>query len=221
MSTSETTDQPELSSRLAAFGPNEWLVDEIYQQYLTDKASVDPAWWDFFEGYAPSDHSPVGGRTTSREPATTPVAVPALEPAATPAPSAPTPVDDRDIVILKGPSARVVGNMESSLTVPTATSVRAVPAKLLIDNRVVINNHLARGRGGKVSFTHLIGFAIVRALHDNEAMNFSFAEIDGKPAVVRNHDVNLGLAIDLAKPDGTRQLLVRAVHGLRHLLGDV
>ena len=209
------TESPE--SRLTGFGPNEWLVDEIYQQFLADRNSVDPAWWDFFEGYAPSDHSPVGGRTTSREPATTPVAVPALEPAATPAPSAPTPVDDRDIVILKGPSARVVGNMESSLTVPTATSVRAVPAKLLIDNRVVINNHLARGRGGKVSFTHLIGFAIVRALHDNEAMNFSFAEIDGKPAVVRNHDVNLGLAIDLAKPDGTRQLLVPSIKGAQSM----
>ena len=57
MSTSETTDQPELSSRLAAFGPNEWLVDEIYQQYLTDKSSVDPAWWDFFADYVPTEHA--------------------------------------------------------------------------------------------------------------------------------------------------------------------
>ena len=66
---------------------------------------------------------------------------------------------------LKGPAARVVTNMEASLAVPTATSVRAVPAKLLIDNRIVINNHLARARGGKVSFTHLIGYALVKALH--------------------------------------------------------
>ena len=57
MSTSETTDQPELSSRLADFGPNEWLVDEIYQQYLTDKSSVDPAWWDFFADYVPTEHA--------------------------------------------------------------------------------------------------------------------------------------------------------------------
>ena len=54
--------------------------------------------------------------------------------------------------------------MEQSLTVPTATSVRAVPAKLLFDNRIVINNHLKRNKGGKVSFTHLIGYALVRAL---------------------------------------------------------
>src|SRR5262249_44945732 len=65
---------------------------------------------------------------------------------------------------IRGVAARVVQNMDASLAVPTATSVRAVPAKLIADNRIVINNHLARGRGGKVSFTHLIGYAMVRAL---------------------------------------------------------
>jgi 2-oxoglutarate dehydrogenase E1 component len=60
---------------------------------------------------------------------------------------------------LRGVAGRVVQSMEASLTVPTATSVRAVPAKLMIDNRIVINNHLARGRGGKVSFTHIIAYA--------------------------------------------------------------
>ena len=54
--------------------------------------------------------------------------------------------------------------MDISLTVPTATSVRSLPVKLLIDQRVVINNHLRRARGGKVSYTHLIGFAMVQAL---------------------------------------------------------
>ncbi len=71
--------------------------------------------------------------------------------------------------------------METSLTVPTATSVRAVPAKLLADNRIVINNHLRRARGGKVSFTHLIGYALVQALRDYPEMNNSFAEVDGQP----------------------------------------
>ncbi|HXL16402.1 MAG TPA: multifunctional oxoglutarate decarboxylase/oxoglutarate dehydrogenase thiamine pyrophosphate-binding subunit/dihydrolipoyllysine-residue succinyltransferase subunit, partial [Streptosporangiaceae bacterium] len=92
--------------------------------------------------------------------------------------------------------------------VPTATSVRAVPAKLLIDNRIVINNHLARGRGGKVSFTHLIGYAIIRALAAAPEMNDSYAEVDGKPVLIRPEHVNLGLAIDVHKEDGTRQLLV-------------
>src|SRR4051794_19727702 len=105
---------------------------------------------------------------------------------------------------LKGAAARVVANMEASLTVPTATSVRVIPAKLLIDNRVVINNHLRRGRGGKVSFTHLIGYALVKALREFPVMNRSFAEVDGKPTLVEHEHVNLGLAIDLQKDDGTR-----------------
>ena len=70
--------------------------------------------------------------------------------------------------------------MNASLTVPTATSVRAVPAKLLADNRVVINNQLRRTRGGKISFTHLIGYAVVRALAEFPVMNRHFAEVDGQ-----------------------------------------
>ena len=88
---------------------------------------------------------------------------------------------------LRGAASRVVVNMEASLTVPTATSVRAVPAKLIADNRVVINNHLRRSRGGKISFTHIIGFAVVRALLDFPEMNNHFAEVDGKPAVAPRH----------------------------------
>ena len=101
--------------------------------------------------------------------------------------------------------------MASSLTIPTATSVRSVPAKLLMDNRVVVNNHLRRTRGGKVSFTHMIGFALVRALRTMPEMNNSYTEVDGKPAVSVPAHVNLGIAIDLAKPDGTRQLLVPSI----------
>ena len=114
-------------------------------------------------------------------------------------------------VRLRGAAARTAANMAASLTVPTATSVRAVPAKLLIDNRIVINNHLARGRGGKISFTHLIGYAIVRALAVTPEMNYSYAEVDGKPVLVEPEHVNLGLAIDVRKDDGSRQLLVPSI----------
>ena len=109
---------------------------------------------------------------------------------------------------MRGAAARTAANMAASLTVPTATSVRAVPAKLLVDNRIVINNHLGRGRGGKISFTHLIGYAVVKALAAVPEMNDSYAEDDGKPALVRPPHVNLGLAIDVRRDDGTRQLLV-------------
>ncbi len=118
---------------------------------------------------------------------------------------------------IRGVGARVVQSMEASLTVPTATSVRAIPAKLLIDNRTVINNHLKRARGGKVSFTHLIGFAMIKALRAMPEMNAFFTEVDGKPAIGHPEHINLGIAIDLAKPDGSRQLLVPSIKGCESL----
>ncbi len=259
------------------FGPNEWLVDELYQQYLADKNSVDAAWWDFFKDYRPADGAVANGSTTAADPAesvapaaaaapapaadgtaaaqqvaqksaTAPVSPPAEVKAAqpttagsTPAGSTPagsTPAESKpaattpaakesaaeapseggdEVRPLKGPAARVVSNMNASLAVPTATSVRAVPAKLLIDNRTVINNALQRNRGGKVSFTHLIGFAVVKALAEMPEMNQGFTEVDGKPAVVRHEHVNFGLAIDIQKPDGTRTLLVPSVKGAERM----
>jgi 2-oxoglutarate dehydrogenase E1 component len=218
----------------ADFGPNEWLVDELYQKYLEDPNSVDRAWWNFFADYQP-DSRPAqkatlnGAATASDSPPTTAGPAPGKAPAKAPAkaadnssakstgkakekapakPAAPAPQPGAEEVRLRGVAARTVTNMEASLSVPTATSVRAVPAKLLIDNRIVVNNHLKRGRGGKVSFTHLIGYAIVQALKAMPEMNNSYAEVDGKPVLVRPEHINFGLAIDLKKDDGQRQLVV-------------
>ena len=105
-------------------------------------------------------------------------------------------------------AAVVVKNMTSSLEVPTATSVRAVPAKLMADNRIVVNNFLRRNRGGKISFTHLIGHAIVRAVADFPTMNRHFTAVNGTPSVVSPAHVNLGLAIDLPGKAGSRTLVV-------------
>src|SRR5699024_9835472 len=112
---------------------------------------------------------------------------------------------------LRGPAAAIAKNMHASLSLPTATSVRAVPAKLMADNRIVINNHLKRGRGGKISFTHLIGYAMVRALHEFPNMNRHYTEVDGKPHAVTPEHVNLGLAIDQQGKDGSRNLVVAAI----------
>ncbi|OBB23433.1 2-oxoglutarate dehydrogenase E1 component [Mycolicibacterium fortuitum] len=81
----------------------------------------------------------------------------------------------------------------------------------MIDNRVVINNHLKRTRGGKVSFTHLLGYAIVQAVKKFPNMNRYFAEVNGKPAAVTPAHTNLGLAIDLPGKDGNRSLVVAAI----------
>ena len=144
-----------------------------------------------------------------------PAATPA-DPIVKPAPLVTSPGSAR-IEVLRGVSGRVVQSMEASLSVPTATSVRAIPAKLLIDNRIVINNHLKRGRGGKVSFTHLIAYAMIKAIRKLPEMNTFFTEQDGKPAVGYPEHINLGIAIDLAKEDGTRQLLVPSIKGCENL----
>lgn len=115
--------------------------------------------------------------------------------------------------VLRGIPAATAKNMNASLSVPTATSVRTLPVKLLWDNRTVINNHLARARGGKVSFTHLIGYALVKALVSMPEMNNSFEEKDGKPTLVTPAHINLGLAVDQKKSDGTRQLVVPSIKG--------
>ncbi|QSB15707.1 multifunctional oxoglutarate decarboxylase/oxoglutarate dehydrogenase thiamine pyrophosphate-binding subunit/dihydrolipoyllysine-residue succinyltransferase subunit [Natronosporangium hydrolyticum] len=272
---------------LAGFGPNEWIVEDMYQRYLADPASVDSAWHEFFADYQPAaptatesdrtaDRAAAGDESAeAKAPAaegppkgqppppaqaaggqatTAPSAAPAGQSAAsgkappkpagdtgpqarpprwaeskspdggpttparsgdgaksTPAADSPPeqPAEEPTQTPLRGVAARIAQNMDQSLTIPTATSVRAIPAKLAADNRIVINNHLSRGRGGKVSFTHIIGYALVKALAWHPGMNNSYGTADnGKPALVSPPHVNLGLAIDLARPDGSRTLVV-------------
>ncbi|HSV37334.1 MAG TPA: multifunctional oxoglutarate decarboxylase/oxoglutarate dehydrogenase thiamine pyrophosphate-binding subunit/dihydrolipoyllysine-residue succinyltransferase subunit [Nocardioidaceae bacterium] len=235
----------------AAFGANEWLVEEMYERWQSDPTSVDSAWLEFFKTYQPSNGAPVAvasaaapaaapAPAAAAPPATppTPAAPPAptkttpatdvtprpdpapKQPAATttnpvpkeqPAPAPATATDEPKLTVLRGAPMRTAQNMDISLTVPTATSVRTVPVKLLWDNRIVINNHLKRARGGKVSFTHLIGYALVKALKEMPEMNNGFDVVDGKPTLIEPAHINMGLAIDMAKPDGTRQLLVPSI----------
>ena len=238
-----------------SFGPNEWLVQEMYERYQSDPSSVDKAWWDFFADF--KGNSSLNGAVISSTPATkpgtppipksqlakptpaaavvtppvviAPVVVEKVEPVVVasttfkpadpivkPIPTLVTP-GASSVEPLRGVAARVVQSMEGSLTVPTATSVRAVAAKLMIDNRTVINNHLKRGRGGKVSFTHLIGYAMIKAIRAMPEMNAFFTELEGKPAIGHPEHINLGIAIDLAKPDGSRQLLVPSIKGCEDL----
>ena len=256
------------------FGANDWLVDEMYEQYLQNPSSVDPAWIEYFKTNKPgapatsvtgttgtSSVAPNKGvppvpkaqqKAAQPAPVTPAVSAPTPAPvvAATPAPVAPAPVaptpqqpvlretaaiqpTPADPIVkpvpvlitpsasslepIRGVSARVVQAMEGSLSVPTATSVRAIPAKLMIDNRIVINNHLKRSRGGKVSFTHIIAFAMIKAVRAMPEMNAFFGDIDGKPAIGKPEHINLGVAIDLAKEDGSRQLLVPSIKGCEEL----
>ncbi|MFZ3416192.1 multifunctional oxoglutarate decarboxylase/oxoglutarate dehydrogenase thiamine pyrophosphate-binding subunit/dihydrolipoyllysine-residue succinyltransferase subunit [Arthrobacter sp. 3Tela_A] len=254
------------------FGGNEWLVDELYEQYLKDKNSVDKKWWSIFDSFKAEDaksdagnsasgngstppselganpatrqlpvvnteaqapkasaESPAATQQSGKPPVakeansakdepksaaaaakqeTKPETKPAPIPAQLPKTKPSTETEEDTVTVLRGPAKAIATNMDLSLSVPTATTVRAVPAKLLIDNRIVINSHLERARGGKVSFTHLLGYAIIRAAAQFPSQNVYYDEVDGKPVAVQPAHINFGLAIDMPKPDGTRLLVV-------------
>ena len=190
------------------FGQNAWLVDDMYEQFRADPNSVSESWREFFTDYKPGAVTAVAAPA----PAAPAASAPLPAPAATPAPAAPAAGAEPGAPI-RGAGAVIVSNMEASLGVPTATSFRVVPAKLLEVNRSIINGYLGRTRGGKVSFTHLIGYAVVRAIADDvRVMNSTYVEgSDGKPRVVHHEHLNLGLAVDVEKSDGSRTLVVPVV----------
>jgi multifunctional 2-oxoglutarate metabolism enzyme len=199
-----TTDANPARSRFTELGPNAGLIDEMYRLYRENPNAVSAGWREFFADYQPRPDVSIPPSAPAPA-ASVAVATPAAH---SDGAAAPVTLDGETPQILRGASARIVENMVASLGVPTATSVRTLPAKLLEINRQILNNQLARDRGGKVSFTHLIGFAVVRALEHVPNMNASFGVVDGTPSVVRHAHVNLGLAIDQQKSDGSRTLLV-------------
>ncbi|MGK0741019.1 multifunctional oxoglutarate decarboxylase/oxoglutarate dehydrogenase thiamine pyrophosphate-binding subunit/dihydrolipoyllysine-residue succinyltransferase subunit [Leucobacter sp. Z1108] len=169
-------------------------------------------------GEQPDIAAPVTGTTATVQPSRTTNVAPRSAPIPADAPrKAPiteaiaTQTEEDTVTPLKGMARTLSKNMDQSLLVPTATSVRTVPAKLLIDNRIVINNHLRRSRGGKVSFTHLIAWALIQTLKTFPSQNVSYQEVDGKPSIVVPAHIGLGIAIDVPKPDGTRALLVPSI----------
>lgn len=220
------------------FGANAWLVDELYKQFIDDKNSVDQSWWPVLENYNPSaDAQPAVTEPAVAHPVTQPIQIndtgsqPIARTTNVAPKSQPIPADapvgaesaesasekteqarEEDVVTpLRGMAKALATNMDQSLLVPTATSVRTIPAKLLIDNRIVINNNLGRSRGGKVSFTHLIAWALVETLRLFPSQNVFYKEVDGKPSVVQPAHINFGIAIDVPKPDGSRSLLVPCI----------
>ena len=211
-------------SSTPGFGSNSWLVEEMYEKYRADPESVGEAWREFFADYkstAPAHPEPAapeppgtGGGAAGRAAAIgggTGTAGPERAGrAGCPRTGAREPEQGDPI---RGVAAAIAANMSRSLTVPTATSFRDVPAKLLEVNRKVINGYRSRSGTGKVSFTHLIGYAVVRAIADAvPVMRNAYAEdAGGKPRLIRNESVNLGIAVDVDKGDGTRSLVVPVI----------
>ncbi|MDY5784616.1 multifunctional oxoglutarate decarboxylase/oxoglutarate dehydrogenase thiamine pyrophosphate-binding subunit/dihydrolipoyllysine-residue succinyltransferase subunit, partial [Corynebacterium sp.] len=228
------------------FGQNDWLVDDMFQQYKEDPNSVSQEWRELFDKQgspgtaqgtatispAKADTGASGaktdpklasttaapsqdGRQTTVDQAAKAATQKSIKPLSKPKVS---PLDKLDSVTmepgevqLKGAFKAIAKNMNESLSVPTATTVRDMPVKLMFENRSLINDHLKRTRGGKISFTHIIGYAIVQATKLHPDMNKSYRE-DGKKAfAVQPEHINLGLAIDLPQKDGTRSLVVAAI----------
>jgi 2-oxoglutarate decarboxylase len=211
----------------------------MYDRFRSDPESVSASWREFFADYRPAGAGPApvgtGGPAPVGTGGPTPVATGGPAPVGTAGPAQPatgvsggTATGGREASVrpgvpapgsepaspLRGAAGRIVANMEASLGVPTATSFRVVPAKLLEVNRTILNNQLARTTGGKVSFTHLIGYALVKGLIAVPAMNAAFVvDADGKgtPGVIRRRHVGLGLAVDVEKSGGSRTLLVPCI----------
>ncbi|WP_151529919.1 MULTISPECIES: multifunctional oxoglutarate decarboxylase/oxoglutarate dehydrogenase thiamine pyrophosphate-binding subunit/dihydrolipoyllysine-residue succinyltransferase subunit [Corynebacterium] len=253
-------------SSASTFGQNQWLVDQMFQQFKEDPSSVDQEWRELFEKEgSPAEPTPAntpasssksskkaapkdtegsgpkapaapkntaGPKNKAQHSEPQPIAEKALKAATDPntkiaqareadkekkrqaAQSPLTKIQDSPEAgnfPMKGAAKAVAKNMDISLELPTATSVRDMPARLMFENRSVINNHLKRTVGGKISFTHIIGYAMVKAIMAHPDMNNSYEVIDGKPNLVVPEHINLGLAIDMVGKGGERSLVVAKI----------
>ncbi len=178
-----------------ALGINAWLEDELYREYLHDRAAVDESWKKVFESSGLAATAGVPEPAAAQEAAEGPG----------PAPQTSTVADWQP---LRGPAARLAGNMTASLSVPTATSQRTIPVKVADENRTIINEHRILLGQSKISYTHLIGWAILKALNTYPNLNNAYAERDGGPFRHVRKQINFGVAVDLEGKDGGRSLLV-------------
>ena len=212
MSQQKKTDFSELIAE--EFGANAAYVQGLLDRFRSNPDLVDDSWRAYFNELLVTDgasavqstgngQKPAPAVIDSKPVAPTSAAAVERKPVAPPAVTV-----DGEVTPIKGPALKIVENMESSLSVPTATSERRIPVKLLDENRRIINKHLAENDRGKASYTHLVAWAILRALEEFSQLNDGFAEIDQTASRIKRLQVNLGVAVDLTKKDGTRTLLV-------------
>ena len=190
---------------------NAGFVQAMYEQYLRDPASVDPEWRQLFEnGGRGLEPVPGAGDQVSGAGGQTPGAASQMPESGGAAAVPDTRHPEPGTVPLRGSAARLVANMTESLSVPTATGFRDVAADALDARRRSLNAALAPA---KVSYTHLIAWALVQAAKQHPVMTHAFAVMDGVPHRVTPGDVSLGLAVDVEKKDGSRALVVPVIKG--------
>ncbi len=180
-----------MSDKSDLFGLNETYVEILRAQWQEDPLSVAEEWRQYFSG-ASSNITPIAVAKVADDVKV----VNKIDTAGA------------DSIPLVGIAKKIVENMQDSLQIPTATSSRDIPVKVLEENRAVINDYLEDGAWLRCSFTHLIAYAIVQAIKVNPAMNNGFRFDNGVPTKLVRKDINLGLAIDLPSKDGGRTLVV-------------
>ncbi len=197
--------------RTPELGINSWLEDELYQQYLNDRKNVDESWKEVFEtnGGATPGNGGVGPGNGSHPPQAVAIHN-GGEAHASSLPAVPEhqPIAGETLMPLRGAAARIAENMNASLSIPLATSQRVMPVKVIDENRRILNEHRALLGKSKISYTHMIAWAIVKALRSNPTLNHAYAETNGQPFRVVRDSVNIGIAVDVAGKDGTRSLKV-------------
>lgn len=195
----------EQREKLAEFGVNTWFVMELLESYLSNPSSVGEDWRHLFSSLniqANGTENVQVSKSNDKQPGaygaySTQQQV-----------NLPQPKEGEEAVAIKGAGERVIENMTSSLSIPTATSFRSIAVKVLEENRLIINNYLKKKNAGKISFTHIIGWAIVKGIEACPVMNNAFTVMGGAPYLIKKKDVNLGLAVDLEKKDGARSLII-------------
>jgi|WetSurMetagenome_2_1015567.scaffolds.fasta_scaffold06340_4 multifunctional 2-oxoglutarate metabolism enzyme len=182
---------------LEKFGANTWFVESLYKQYEQKPEEVSEQWKNFFGNVEGKSKTTGYKENESTSFLTHPKNI-----------EMPRPSNDDEVKVIAGSAQRILDNMNASLTIPVATSQRTIAVKLLEENRIIINQHLQKKNEGKISFTHIISWAILKATSKVPAMNNGFTIIDGKPNIIIRKNINLGLAIDVERKDGSRSLLV-------------
>ncbi|MCI0448419.1 MAG: multifunctional oxoglutarate decarboxylase/oxoglutarate dehydrogenase thiamine pyrophosphate-binding subunit/dihydrolipoyllysine-residue succinyltransferase subunit [Chlorobi bacterium] len=194
----------EQQEKLSEFGVNTWFVMELLESYLNNPNSVGEDWRKLFESLNINGAGNGLPAAEQKQPQTGKYISFPNQPHI----NFPKPLPGDKTIEIKGAGERIIENMTASLTIPTATSFRTIPVKVLEENRLIINNYLKKKNLGKISFTHIIGWAIVQAIESMHVMNNAFTFINGLPGIIKRADVNLGLAVDLEKKDGSRSLIV-------------
>ncbi|MCA8944541.1 MAG: 2-oxo acid dehydrogenase subunit E2, partial [Planctomycetes bacterium] len=180
------------------FGVNAGYVERVFAEYSAQPEAVSEEWQRFFESHLAPEQLPKRTPTKAETLDAERSVAREVEPASTLEP-------------LRGVAAKIAANMTESLTVPTATSTRVVPVKVLEENRRIVNEFLAAEYRGKVSFTHFVAWAMVRALQEIPSMGVSFHDVGGVPHRQELGPINIGIAVDLPRPDGKRSLVVPCI----------